>query len=85
MESCQLSAGTCLDHGKYNIAYVLGNGGFGITYCGFDVKLQRKVAIKEFFPKGYCYRNPGDPAIYPYFRREDACTAWRTAGCCECI
>ena len=65
MENCQLSAGTCLDHGKYNIAYVLGNGGFGITYCGFDVKLQRKVAIKEFFPKGYCYRNPGDPAIYP--------------------
>lgn len=67
MENCQLSAGTCLDHGKYNIAYVLGNGGFGITYCGFDVKLQRKVAIKEFFPKGYCYRNPGDPAIYMAF------------------
>lgn len=66
MEGCQLSAGTGLDHGKYNIAYVLGDGGFGITYCGFDVKLQRKVAIKEFFPKGYCYRNPGDPNIYPY-------------------
>lgn len=66
MEGCQLSAGTCLDHGKYNIAYVLGEGGFGITYCGFDVKLQRRVAIKEFFPKGYCYRNPGDPNIYPY-------------------
>ena len=28
------------------------------------VKLQRKVAIKEFYMRGYCYRNPGDPNVY---------------------
>lgn len=43
-------------HNTYRIEKVLGQGGFGITYLAIDVNLQRKVAIKEFFPKDYCNR-----------------------------
>ena len=34
------------------IQQVLGQGGFGITYAGYDTRLKRAVAIKEFFPYG---------------------------------
>ena len=66
METHLLPSGTYLEQNKYYIDRVLGDGGFGITYLGFDVKLQRKVAIKEFYMRGYCYRNPGDPNVYTY-------------------
>jgi serine/threonine protein kinase len=32
---------------QYVIGERLGQGGFGITYRGFDLKLRMKVAIKE--------------------------------------
>jgi serine/threonine protein kinase len=46
-----LSAGTVLQGGGYVIEAVLGQGGFGITYKGLDTKLNRYVAVKEFFPQ----------------------------------
>jgi serine/threonine protein kinase len=47
-----LTAGSSLLDGAYSIGKVLGQGGFGITYQGSDLRLRRPVAIKEFFPYG---------------------------------
>ena len=47
-EKMCLPAGTILQ-GKYLIGKMLGAGGFGITYLGFQLNLDRVVAIKEFF------------------------------------
>ena len=52
-----LKQGTLLKNGEYRIEKVLGQGGFGITYLGVQVALDRKVAIKEFFMKGVCERD----------------------------
>ena len=57
-------------NGHCVVGKVLGQGGFGITYIGFDLNLERKVAIKEFYPKGQvsrysttstCLQWPEDP------------------------
>src|SRR4051812_9838425 len=47
-----LPLGTKLHGGIYSVGRVLGQGGFGITYLGADVRARRPVAIKEFFPFG---------------------------------
>ena len=57
-ESQFLQEGTVLQ-GKYRINRVLGQGGFGITYEGTDLKLQRKIAIKEYFPMHVADRASG--------------------------
>ena len=51
-----LPPGTVLK-GKFLIGYSIGFGGFGITYIGWDQVLQRKVAIKEFYPRQITERN----------------------------
>ena len=54
-----LQQGALLQGGKYRIEKFLGQGGFGITYLGWHVSLNSRVAVKEFFMKDYCDRNPG--------------------------
>jgi len=41
----------------YEFGSVLGQGGFGITYAGFDKNLNQNIAIKEYFPKAYAARD----------------------------
>ena len=51
----QLPAGTVLRE-QYLIGKVLGQGGFGITYLGWDLYLDTTVAIKEYYPSGMVIR-----------------------------
>lgn len=44
-----LAPGTPLNNGAYRVDYVLGRGGFGITYKGKQTALEQTVAIKEFY------------------------------------
>ncbi len=50
---------------KYRIEKVLGQGGFGITYLAYDDILERKVAIKEYFPEGIAIRTGSKVTIPP--------------------
>lgn len=51
-----LPPGTVLQ-GKFIIGKVLGSGGFGNTYIGWNNVLSCRVAIKEFFPQNMSVRN----------------------------
>ena len=42
--------------GEYRIDYVLGSGGFGITYYALDIHLNKPVAIKEYLPNDFALR-----------------------------
>lgn len=51
-----LKPGTILKD-RYLIGDVIGAGGFGITYAGWDNVLDVKIAVKEYFPTAFVHRN----------------------------
>lgn len=51
-----LQPGVLLD-GRYRVDYVLGEGGFGITYAAENTRIGLKVAIKELFWRDHSVRN----------------------------
>ena len=58
-----LPCGTVL-HDRYLIGKQIGQGGFGITYIGYDYTLKATVCIKEFFPAGGAMRSyDGDNTV----------------------
>ena len=55
-DSYVLKRRSTLDGGRYIIGDVIGKGGFGITYMAYDSKLDRRIALKEYYPKGIVVR-----------------------------
>lgn len=53
-------------HDQYIIGRVIGQGGFGITYLGFNLAENKKVAIKEYFPDGIVTRVHGETKVSIY-------------------
>lgn len=59
-----LPAGTILCR-RYMLGRVLGIGGFGITYVAYDQTLQRRLAVKEYFPAEWAMRAGKGNQIIP--------------------
>lgn len=59
-----LAPGTALQP-PYRVARVLGHGGFGITYLGWDANLEIKVAIKEYLPREFACRKVENGQVNP--------------------
>src|SRR5262245_17801530 len=53
-------------HGQYLLGRVLGQGGFGITYLGWDLNLDQAVALKEYLPTDFASRSAGHTIVTPY-------------------
>ncbi len=50
-------------HGRYLIGKALGKGGFAITYLALQEGLNRRVAIKEYFPADVAERGAGATTV----------------------
>lgn len=51
---------------RYQVGRLLGQGGFGSTYLGWDLKLECKVAVKEYYPANLVSRPPGGERVAPF-------------------
>ena len=60
-----LHPGTILNN-RYYVGKTLGHGGFGITYIGKDIVLDRTIAIKEYYPSGLASRGDDSTTVQSY-------------------
>jgi len=63
-------------HGRYLVGNVVGQGGFGITYVGYDLVLEMKVAVKEYFPTGPARRSHTYPNQIQWSYGDDDKKLW---------
>ena len=61
--------------GSYRIEKILGQGGFGITYLARDEKLDRYLAIKEYFPTEFSKREESG-AVFPQSGEDESVYEW---------
>ncbi len=62
-----LAQRSVLYHGQYVVGRVLGKpGGFGITYLGYDTRLETRVAIKEYLPRDLAGRESDHHTVSPH-------------------
>ncbi len=71
-----LPAGYRLD--EYELVRVLGSGGFGITYLGYDHHLDKAVAIKEYLPNDLAVR-ADNHSVLPKSSQDKADYEWGLA------
>lgn len=64
-EAYHIVPGSLLQN-RYTVGRVLGFGGFGITYIGYDNLLEKTVAIKEYLPGEFSTRMPNQQAVTVY-------------------
>ena len=60
---------------EYELVRVLGSGGFGITYLGYDHHLDKAVAIKEYLPNDLAVRTDNN-SVLPKSTQDQADYEW---------
>ncbi len=63
---------------EYELVRVLGSGGFGVTYLGYDHHLDKAVAIKEYLPNDLAVR-ADNQSVLPKSTQDQADYEWGLA------
>jgi serine/threonine protein kinase len=72
-----LPSGCMLD--EYRIDSILGAGGFGVTYKALDTHLETWVAIKEYFPVEWSFRDSNGVTVHANTQGDASATEEQTS------
>ncbi len=61
-EAIQMYPGNMIGN-RFIVGKVIGSGGFGVTYIGWDTVLNSKIAIREYLPSEFSTRIPGQMSV----------------------